>query len=103
MKAVETVGQLFRTHPAKWWGFRGDPYLWDEMAHQLVDARLPDSYSEFAVLLEGTFEGLTGKKFSDTGNPYIERYAHGGMSDGLISIRFWRSKAFPLLDRKSVV
>jgi hypothetical protein len=29
--------------------------------------------------------------------PRIERYAHGGMSSGMISVEFWRKEILPLL------
>ena len=100
MKKATSVGDLFRTHPTHWWGYRGDPFLWEDMAGHLADLRLPSTYSELAIILEKSFEELTGKQLSDTEDVHLDRYAHGGMSSGLISIGFWRSKAFPLLFRR---
>ena len=100
MKNVEWVGDLFKTHPTRWWGYRGDPFLWKDMAQHLARTRLPKTYSEFAILLENTYAELTGRQISDTDEIHIDRYAHGGMSSGMIAPGFWRSKAFPILFKR---
>ena len=96
MKPPETYGELFKLRPKKW-GLRGDPYLWDGLLEVLEESPLPMTYSECARKIEETFECCTGVQFSDRGQPFIERYAHGGMSSGHISLEFWQRVAMPLL------
>ena len=50
------------------------------------------------VTLEAAFEMLTGIPISSEQEfIFIERLAHGGMSSGGVSLRFWRETAIPLL------
>lgn len=96
MKQPETYGELFKPRPKKW-GLRGDPYLWDALMEILEESPLPESFSEFASAIEGTFEYCTGAKISNRGFLFVEQFAHGGMSSGGISMEFWQRVAMPLL------
>lgn len=93
----QTIGPLFAQRPWQW-GLRGDPYLWQELETQLGEMPLPDTAEAFARLLSTTFESLVGMPLTSTEHHhYLERYSHGGMSSGLISFKFWRETAVPLL------
>jgi len=96
MQQPQTYADLFTPAPQSM-GLRGDPYLWANLREWLGSNPLPSTYSEFTHRLEVAFILLTGKTIADEGNVYIERYAHGGMSSGHISLEFWQRKGFPLL------
>lgn len=87
---------LFEEEPDQW-GLRGDPYLWREMATSLSDSEWPETEAGLIELLERTFIVLTGSELARQGSVFVERYAHGGMSSGQVSMEFWREKALPLL------
>jgi len=89
---------IFEKRPLQW-GFRGDPYLWDELWMQLQKQETPKSVEEFEELLRRTYAELTadGKVAMATESLFIDRYPASGMSGGLISIKFWQDKALPLL------
>ena len=97
MNRPETFRDLFTPRPSRQWGLRGDPYLWTELAETLGNQPLPRTYGEFAMILENAFEKCTGTKISARGQVYVERYAHGGMSSGHISLEFWQTKGLPAL------
>jgi len=91
-----SVAELFREEPL-YWGLRGDPYLWREMAEQLPDAPWPASETELEQLLTRLFEQLAGISLDAPQPVYLPRHAHGGMSSGMVSSQFWRERAIPLL------
>jgi hypothetical protein len=96
MAPYETVGQLLDVEPVQW-GLRGDPYLWRQMRTHFSSMPLPASVVELRGLLERAFESLTGHPLSGVDCFYVEGFAHGGQSSGLISPEFWREKALTLL------
>ncbi len=91
-----TIGQLFEEEPPQW-GLRGDPYLWREMRAQLASIPLPPLVSELDEQIERAFQKLTGRPVSTTSMFCVDQFAHGGMSNGMISPEFWREQALPLL------
>ncbi len=92
-----TLSELFQPEPIKW-GLRGDPYLWQEMSEALAALPLPSSEAQLAEILEATFERLVGLPITaQESSVFVERHAHGGMSSGHISLKFWRETAVPLL------
>lgn len=96
MPAPISVAELFREEPL-YWGLRGDPYLWREMAEHLADAPWPASEAELTQLLARLFEQLAGVGLDHPTHVHLPRHAHGGMSSGMISSQFWRERAIPLL------
>lgn len=92
----KTVGDLFHERP-KQWGLRGDSYLWDELLETLADVALPINRDEFENILDAAFRTATGKSLAFLDEINLERFAHGGMSSGGISGKFWREKGFPLI------
>lgn len=97
MAAIQHVSDLFEPEPIQW-GFRGDPYLWREMASNLASVPLPATEAGLAGMLEEAFARLVGVALGSTASSaFVERYSHGGMSSGQISFAFWRDTGFPLL------
>ncbi len=92
-----TLSELFQSEPIQW-GLRGDPYLWQEMSEALAALPLPPSEAQVAEILEATFERLVGLPITaQESSVFVERHAHGGMSSGHISLKFWHETALPLL------
>lgn len=94
------IGDLFKSPPSPWWGLRGDPFLWKDLARVFRKVPTPRSEAILMSMLEGAFLALTGYTIEHTEDFFVERYAHGGMSSGGVSPEFWREKAIPLLRRR---
>jgi len=102
MAVTRDVSALFNPDPIQW-GFRGDPYLWREMASTLKDVALPNTGAELDRLLEEAFDRLVGASLSSPASSvFVQRYSHGGMSSGRVSLAFWRDTGFPLLRSRYV-
>jgi hypothetical protein len=91
-----TLAALFRDEPARW-GFRGDPYLWREMAREFADVACPSTPAGVAALVEEAFARLTGRPMSHPEPIFVARYDHGGMSSGHVRPDWWRETGVPLL------
>jgi hypothetical protein len=96
MQAYKTIAKIFQDEPTRW-GLRGDPYLWREMKATLGDYTYPGTEEQLTVLLEQTYQQLTGAALTNQDPIFVERYSHGGMSSGYVSPQFWAEKAIPLL------
>jgi hypothetical protein len=100
---VISVDELFERNPIRW-GLRGDPLLWRDMRAALRGKPLPDTLEEAERLFEKTFARIVGVEL---GSPqpgdrvYVKKFATGsGISDGQVSLQYWRDTAMPiLLDR----
>ncbi|MCG7344812.1 hypothetical protein MHZ92_11760 [Sporosarcina sp. ACRSL] len=94
----KSVSVIFKPKPETW-GLRGDPYLWDEFEKVFSTIPLPCSQTCFLDHFEQFFQELTNHSFRGTEDEeiFVERYAHGGMSSGHISVEFWQREALPLL------
>ena len=93
---MKTIGDLFQKKPGQW-GLRGDPYLWQAMQNHFAQTPLPDDSLQLQQLLAQAFEILTGQSITAEKHFFVEQFAHGGMSGGMISPQFWRETAVPLL------
>lgn len=96
MKARSFIGDLFEPKPSRW-GLRGDPYLWHELRIHFANHPMPQSSVSLEQEFEKAFFQLTDHTLSEEGSFYIERFSHGGMSSGHISLGFWLNRALPLL------
>lgn len=92
----KTVSVIFKLKPESWGG-RGDPYLWDELEQVFTTIPLPCSKTYFIDLFEKFFQKITNHPFERGDEIFVEKYDHGGMSSGYISIEFWRKEGLPLL------
>jgi hypothetical protein len=84
-----TFNALFTPSPERW-GFRGDPHLWKELTAALSPRQLPESVDELLKNIRETFLEITGHKLLNEGSFFVERFATGGMSSGLVSMDYWR-------------
>lgn len=95
----DTVAMLFTPEPPQW-GLRGDPFAWRELRDSLREVPLPASEAELLALLSASLVNLVGDAPIRGETAYVERFAHGGMSSGQVSLAFWRDTALPLLGRR---
>ena len=91
-----TIGHLFSERPLKY-GLRGDPWLWKDMETYFASTISPRSGDEFVALVHQAFKVLTGHCIDQKEFITIPKYAHGGMSSGMICPEFWRDEAIPML------
>jgi hypothetical protein len=96
MPEQKTLSNIFHDEPSRW-GLRGDPYLWREMRDLLGDYAYPSTEEQLTVLLEQTYQQLTGASITSSDAIFVKRLSHGGMSSGYVSPQFWAEKAIPLL------
>ncbi len=94
-----TVSDLFKEKPTRW-GFRGDPYLWDDLEQAFREVQLPYSEENFREKLSTCIEEITGERLEAGEDIDVEMYDHGGMSSGKISYDFWSNTAIPLLIKR---
>jgi hypothetical protein len=73
---------------------RGDPYLWDELQQIFAPIPLRCSKACFIRHFEKFFHELTNHSLKSESDFWVEKYDHGGMSGGGISIEFWQKNAF---------
>ncbi len=92
------VSDLFDPEP-RTWGLRGDPYLWRALRARLASQDVPASADELAGLLHAAFRELAGTDLAGdaASSAYLEQYAHGGLSSGMISLGTWRQHLMPML------
>jgi hypothetical protein len=99
MQAHKTLANLFQDEPMRW-GLRSDPYLWREMKATLEHCAYPSTEEQFTMLLEQTYQQLTGTPLTHSDPFFVERYSHGGMSSGYVSPQFWVEIAIPMLQAR---
>ena len=72
---------------------------WRALRAHLAGQDIPASPGELASLLHQAFRELADIDLA--GGPaapvYLEQYAHGGMSSGMISLEAWRQRLMPML------
>lgn len=100
--AAATMADLFDPEPHTW-GLRGDPYLWRALREHLSGTGIPASADEVVDLLHAAFGELVGLDLVSDPAPsvFLERYAHGGMSSGMISLDTWRQRLMPMLAERA--
>ena|SRR6266566_5448774 len=100
--AAIKMADLFDPEP-RTWGLRGDPYLWQALREHLSGTDIPASVGEAVALLHAAFGELVGLDLVGDPAPsvYLERYAHGGMSSGMISLDTWRQRFMPMLAERA--
>jgi len=91
-----SVADIFKERPNQW-GFRGDPYLWNDLEKFFSAKSMPYTAKEFTEEFYAVFEALTGKKPDTQDTIYLQQYSHGGLSGGMICQEFWLKEALPLL------
>ena len=93
------LSDLFIVRPETF-GARGDPYFWEYLENYFSKIEFPYSEIWFTDDIERLFIEITGEHLSKDANPYVEAFAHGGMSSGVLCGAFWVEKAIPLLVKR---
>lgn len=93
---MTNVSDYFEREPDQW-GLRGDPFLWAELRQHFADVPVPAKTVDLHRLLENAFWELTGETLSFCRDVHVRRFAHGGMSSGVVCGAFWRQRGFPLI------
>ena len=82
---------IFENEPRQW-GLRGDQYMWQELKEENVGKEFPLTDFALAEIVARKFEEVSGVPLTIDATPYVERYAHGGMSSGHLSGLFRMGK-----------
>ena len=96
MESEKDLSLIFERRPWQW-GLRGDPYMWDDLQGKCVGKSTDIDEYDMAHMVFDFFKATTGESLSLDSRPYVEKYAHGGMSSGGLSGEFWISKGIPML------
>ena len=96
MSDTRYLSELFDIQPPNW-GLRGDPWLWQDMKKSFAATPFPYSSRELVADIRRVFEEKTGEKLTNSARPYVEAYAHGGMSSGMVSGKWWLMTGIPIL------
>lgn len=90
---------LFDEKPNNW-GLRGDPYFWEYLKEVFSNCSYKIKYKELKKIILDEHLKLTGIKLTRKSVGRCDKFAHGGMSSGLISGKFWIEDALPLLKQR---
>ena len=99
-KQPGALATLFADRTGVWWGLRGDPPLWQAIEDRFDSEPLPASPDALRAVIEEAFLALTGSPIDSEEHIYVEAFERGGMSSGLVSPKFWRETALPLLTER---
>ncbi|MET9485368.1 hypothetical protein [Nocardia sp. NPDC006630] len=99
---MKTVDQLLERRPERW-GLRGDPRLWDALVEHLRGRPIPDDEFDLRQVLEKGIAEIIGVELpvsvrSESEQHSVESFRVGsGMSDGRVSLHWWRHTGIPIL------
>lgn len=97
--AVNNISAIFEVVPTSW-GLRGDPYFWEDLKHHFANCTLPYCVQDFENEVRSFFYEITGEPLTGDCQVYVAKYAHGGMSSGMICGSFWTDHGIPLLVKR---
>ncbi len=87
---------IFEKEP-KQWGLRGDRFMWLDMKEECSGKEFPFHEYAIAEMVCRKFEDVSGVPLTYDARPYVEKYAHGGMSSGQLSGLFWIARGIAQL------
>lgn len=87
---------IFDPEPEQW-AFRGDPYFWRHLRKRVSRTGLPVDPDSLERFIRKEHYRLTGIRLTSGSIGIAEELAHGGMTSGGISGKFWTMYAIPLL------
>ena len=90
------LSEIF-TERLEQYGFRGDPYFWGYLEAYFAKIEFPYSETWLTDDIYRLFAEVSGEQLSADVAPYVEQFAHGGMSSGRLNGEFWVNRAIPLL------
>lgn len=90
------TSSIFKQRPQQF-AFRGDPHLWNELEKSFGGIEFPRNEEDLVELIHTQMRELTGTSTEFAEDFFVERYATGGMSSGMVNCEFWERRAIPLL------
>lgn len=96
LKNDGNIAKLFLPEPTSW-GFRGDPYLWEDLMNFFIGTPVPEKASDLKFMMEESITKLTNHSIQEEDKFFVEKYNHYGMSSGQVSSDFWNREAIPLI------
>ena len=93
------LSELFKERPAQF-GLRGDEYFWNYLEIYFRDKEFPYSETKLVEDIYQLFFDVCGEPLTKDANPYVEQFAHGGMSSGKLCGEFWIDQGIPLIVRR---
>jgi len=94
--AWAVVADLFDPTPEQW-GLRGDLFLWLEMRRALAHVPLPTRADDLERQLHAAYETLMAQPLGLRAQVFVDRFARGGMSSGMVDGEFWARVLVPSL------
>ena len=95
----KSISILFKPLPLQW-GLRGDPHLWAALESFFAKTEFPQSEDELETALNEAVFQLIGQHLEKDKHIFVEKFQFGGMSGGMVSTKFWREEAIPLLKKR---
>lgn len=92
----QKLSNIFIKKPEQW-GFRGDPFFWEDLKQYFDTIDMPYDEWELTKDIYRLFYEITRERLTLEATPYVEKYAHGGMSDGKVRGCFWIKQGIPFL------
>ena len=93
------VSDIFRQKPEQW-GLRGDPYFWKTLETCFAFDDISMSEDELKAKISRIFKEKTRSDLTEDAVCYVEEYAHGGMSSGLLSGEWLICECIPMLQKR---
>ena len=90
------VSDIFEDVPSSW-GLKGDSYFWEDLKQHFDNYSLPYSVHDFEVEVSKFFYEISGEPLTRDCQVCVAKYAHGGMSSGMVCGSFWIEHGIPLL------
>lgn len=94
------VSSIFEEEYPGGWAARGNPYFWEHLKNIFENYALPMKDEDFIEIVREEFQNITGHDFRGEESYYVEEFAHGGMSSGVVTTEFWMKSALPELLRR---
>ena len=92
----QNLSMLFEEKPEQF-GTRGDFYFWEYLQEYFRCDIEMESKDEFVTSIKQQFELISGEPLKIDAMPYVEKFAHGGISSGVLCGELWLNRAIPLL------
>jgi hypothetical protein len=95
---LKSLSELFEPEPTRW-GLRGDAWLWSALQERYAAPALPESLHDLIEVLDVALRAEIGidLRTEEQELIYVDRFAHGGMSSGCVSLPWWREIGIPML------
>ena len=83
LKHTAFVSDIFAEDPPSW-GARGMPFFWNSLKTAFAFDEFPMTKQELAKKIKYEYEMRTHEPLALNSKPYVEEFAHGGMSSGIL-------------------